>query len=117
MAVSEVDIWHNPRCSKSRAALALIEAHGLTPRPRLYLTDPPDADALRAMLAALGLPAAALLRPEGKALADQPEDRIIAALAADPRLIERPLLRWGNRAVIARPPENALPLLQQAQSG
>lgn len=109
--MSKVEIWHNPRCSKSRAALELIEQRGITPVIRLYLTDPPDAGELRAMLAALALPASALLRPEGKSLKHQPEDAIIAAMASDPKLIERPVVRRGDRAVIARPTENMAPLL------
>ncbi len=100
-----VEIWHNPRCSKSRQALAHLEARGLAPRIRLYLTDAPDADEIRAMLAALGLPAAALLRKDGAALASEPEAAIIAAMAATPALIERPVIRHGARAVIGRPTE------------
>ncbi len=114
MAVSSIEIWHNPRCSKSRAALAQIEARGIVPQVRLYLTDPPDEPALRAMLAALGLPAAALLRPEGKALKHRPETEIIAALLADPKLIERPVVRRGARAVIGRPAEAVAALLDGA---
>ncbi len=114
MAVSDIEIWHNPRCSKSRAALAQIEARGIVPRIRLYLTDPPDEPALRAMLAALALPAAALLRPEGKALKDRPEAEIIAAMLADPKLIERPMVRRGARAVIGRPTEAVTDLLDGA---
>lgn len=100
-----VELWHNPRCSKSRAALAYLEARGLTPEVRLYLIDGPSEAELRAMLAALGLPAASLLRPEGKALKDRDEATILAALAADPALIERPVIRNGDRAVIGRPTE------------
>lgn len=99
-----VEIWHNPRCSKSRAALAALQARGITPQVRLYLTDPPDATAITAMLAALDLPAAALLRPrEGAPLKGQAEDALISAMATDPSLIERPVVRHGSRAVIARP--------------
>lgn len=99
-----VEIWHNPRCSKSRAALAALQARNITPQVRLYLTDPPDTAAITAMLAALDLPAAALLRQrEGAAFKDQPDASIIAAMAADPALIERPVVRRGSRAVIARP--------------
>lgn len=98
-------IWHNPRCSKSRAALDLLSAHGLKPRIRLYLQDPPSLDDLRAMRAALGLSAAAMLRPAGNALAGLDDEAILAALAADPALIERPMIRLGPRAVIGRPTE------------
>ncbi|GAB4263978.1 MAG: arsenate reductase (glutaredoxin) [Pararhodobacter sp.] len=100
-----VEVWHNPRCSKSRAALAHLEARGIAPEVRLYLKDPPGADEIAAMLAALALPAADLLRKEGKALRDRPEAEIIAAMVADPALIERPVIRRGDKAVIGRPTE------------
>ncbi|MCL4675678.1 MAG: arsenate reductase (glutaredoxin), partial [Pararhodobacter sp.] len=98
-------LWHNPRCSKSRAALAYLQERGITPEVRLYLKNAPSADELRAMLAALARPAADLLRKEGASLRDLPEDRIIAALAADPALIERPLIHKADKAVIGRPTE------------
>lgn len=100
-----VEIWHNPRCSKSRAALAYLEDKGLAPVVRLYLKDSPDADTLNTMLDALTQPAAAILRKEGAALSDRPRDEIVAALVADPALIERPVVRIGKRAVVARPTE------------
>jgi len=100
-----VAIWHNPRCSKSRAALAWLQARGLDPQIRLYLQDPPDPEELRAMLAALNLPVTALLRPDAAALAARPEGEVLAALAANPAAIERPIVRHGARAVIARPTE------------
>lgn len=100
-----VIVWHNPRCSKSRAALAHLEARGITPVVRQYLRDAPSQAEIRAMLAALGIGAADLLRKEGAALKGQPEDAIIAAMAAEPSLIERPVIRIGGRAVIGRPTE------------
>ncbi|PTW98932.1 ArsC/Spx/MgsR family protein [Pararhodobacter aggregans] len=100
-----VEIWHNPRCSKSRAALAYLEAKGVTPEVRLYLKDGPSQEELRDMLLALGLPASALLRKEGAALKGEAENVIVAALAVDPGLIERPVIRNGSKAVIGRPTE------------
>ncbi|MCB1398032.1 MAG: arsenate reductase (glutaredoxin) [Rhodobacteraceae bacterium] len=100
-----VIVWHNPRCSKSRAALAHLEARGITPEVRQYLKDAPSEAEIRAMLAALGIGAADLLRKEGAALKGQDEGAIIAAMAADSALIERPLIRVGDRAVIGRPTE------------
>ena len=100
-----VEIWHNPRCSKSRQALARLQDRGLTPQVRLYLADPPSEGELRDMLAALALPAAALLRPEAAALRHAAEGAILTALAANPAWIERPVVRHGARAVIARPTE------------
>jgi len=110
--------YHNPRCSKSRDALALLAARGVQPRVIAYLEQPPDADELRALLAGLGLPARTLLRtgePEYAALglddASLDEDALIAAMAAYPRLIERPIFFHRGRAVIGRPPERVLELL------
>lgn len=101
-----VEIWHNPRCSKSRLALAWLQEHGINPDIRLYLKDAPSEAELRAMLAALGRPAAELLRAkEGAALKGLPEEAILSAMASDPALIERPVIRKGDRAVIARPTE------------
>jgi arsenate reductase len=100
-----IEIWHNPRCSKSRAALAYLEDRGVTPEVRLYLKDAPSTDEIAAMLAALALPAADLLRKDGKALRDRPEAEIIAAMVAEPALIERPVIRKGAKAVIGRPTE------------
>lgn len=105
MTQSDIEIWHNPRCSKSRAALAYLEERGLQPTVRAYLKDSPDAEAIAQMLSALGQPAANLLRKDGAALKNQPEANIIAGMVQDPTLIERPVVRRGDKAVIARPTE------------
>ncbi len=110
-------IWHNPRCSKSRETLALLHARGIVPVVRLYLSDPPDEAELRAALAALGRPAAGLIR-RGEALfrdlglATAGEDRLIAAMAAHPALIERPLVLQAGQAALGRPPEAVLALFR-----
>ena len=113
-----LEILHNPRCSKSRATLALLREHGLEPQVRLYLEDPPDAAALGEILDRLGLPARQLLRKGEQeyaalGLADESlsEAQLIAAMVEHPRLIERPIVLSGDRAVIGRPPENVLSLL------
>lgn len=111
-------LLHNPRCSKSRATLALLQQRGVSPRIIDYLDAPPSADQLRTLLRQLGLPARALLR-SGEAeyaalgLADPAldEEQLVAAMAAHPRLIERPVFVRGDRAVIGRPPERVLELL------
>lgn len=113
----DLTLWHNPRCSTSRAALALLEARGLAPRIRLYLQDPPDAAEIGAVLARLGLPAQALLRrkePLARELGlgpGTPEAGLVAAMAAHPVLIERPVLIAGDRAAIGRPAEAVLAIL------
>lgn len=104
-------IWHNPRCTKSRQTLALLEDRGLTPTIRRYLDDAPTGAEIRAALAALNLPAIALVRTKEALFADlgltkdTPDDELVAAMAAHPRLIERPVVFNGDRAAIGRPPE------------
>jgi arsenate reductase len=116
--MTDAVLYHNPRCSKSRAALELLGARGIEPTLVRYLDEPPDADTLRALLGKLGLPARALLRTgedEYKSLdlanPALDDDALIAAMAAHPRLIERPIFVRGARAVIGRPPERVLELL------
>lgn len=113
-----ITIFHNPRCSKSRATLALLQERGVEPELRLYLEDPPDAAELRSILDRLGMTARELMR-KGEAeyreqgLADKglSEEQLIAAMAATPRLIERPIVLAGQRAAIGRPPESVLEIL------
>src|SRR5690606_29347672 len=115
--MSKVTIYHNPRCSKSRQALALIEAQGVTPEVVLYLDNPPDAATLKALLKKLGMTARELLRKNEDdyrllKLADESldEDMLIGAMILHPKLIERPIVVKGRQAVLGRPPENVLEL-------
>lgn len=113
-----ITIFHNPRCSKSRATLALLQERGVEPEIRLYLDNPPDAAELRSILDRLGLTARELMR-KGEAeyreqgLADEglSDEHLIAAMTATPRLIERPIVLAGERAAIGRPPEAVLEIL------
>ena len=113
-----VTIYHNPRCSKSRATLKLLQDRGIEPEVRLYLENPPDADELRRLLGMLGLAPRELMR-RGESeyreqnLADDSltADRLIAAMAATPRLIERPIVVAGDKAALGRPPESVLEIL------
>lgn len=114
-----ITLYHNPRCSKSREALALLEAQGHTPDIVLYLQTPPTAATLKSLLKALGIPARELLRSKEAEYSelglDDPglgETALIAAMVAHPRLIERPIAVLGKRAVIGRPPEKILELLK-----
>lgn len=116
--MDDIRLYHNPRCSKSRGALELLNEHGIQPRVIAYLDTPPSADELRNLLRMLALPARALLRTGeeeytalGLADASLSEDALIAAMAAHPRLIERPVFVHRGRAVIGRPPEQVLTLL------
>jgi arsenate reductase len=117
MAVEEITIYHNPRCSKSRAALALIEASGLTPRIVEYLKNPPSAAELRTIVQRLGVRPEALVRKNEdlykQQFAGQQHSDLewLDILARNPVLIERPIVVRGNHAAIGRPPENIAALL------
>ena len=116
--MTDLTLYHNPRCSKSRGALELLEARGLTPNVVRYLETPLNAAQIKALLGKLGISARQLLRTgedEYKMLqlADESlsEAQLIDAIAQHPKLMERPILEVGNKAVIGRPPENVLELL------
>ncbi len=116
MSKSGVTIYHNPKCSKSRQALALIESAGVSPQVVLYLQQPPTAAEVKALLKKLGLNAADIIRhkeaqEEGVALTGAAEDALVSAIAAHPRILERPIVVKGDRAVVGRPPEKVLELL------
>lgn len=106
-----IEIWHNPKCSKSRLTLAILEAKGVAHRVRLYLKDVPTEAELRTALKALKIKAAKLVRRGENGFVDGDEDALIAQMIANPILIERPIVIVGNQAVIGRPPENVLDLL------
>lgn len=111
-------IYHNPRCSKSRQTLQLLEEKGITPEIVLYLETPPDAKTLQALLKKLGITARQLLRKgedeyrqnnlSDSSLSDQ---QLIDAMVKFPKLIERPIVVKGNKAALGRPPENVLDIL------
>lgn len=108
--MSDCTVYYNPRCSKCRALLDLLAARGLTPRLVDYVENPLTADELAFLAAGLGT---ALVRDDADAAvlpADpQPAD-LVAALQQNPLLMQRPLVRCGDRVLIARPPERALEL-------
>ena len=113
-----IRILHNPRCSKSRTTLALLQEQGLEPEITLYLDTPPSAGELGTILQQLGMTARQLMR-KGEAeyreqgLADESlsEEQLIAAMVATPRLIERPIVLHNGKAAIGRPPESVLEIL------
>jgi arsenate reductase len=115
--MADYTIYHNPRCSKSRATLGLLEANGIQPEIVLYLETPPNDTQIKGLLKKLGMSAAQLLRrgePECKSCGldkSSSDAVIIAAMAACPKLIERPIVVRGKRAVLGRPPENVLELI------
>ncbi|MFT5808494.1 MAG: arsenate reductase [Moritella dasanensis] len=116
--MTNVTIYHNPRCSKSRQTLALLEAQGVTPNIVKYLETPPSAAQLQEILALLAIAPRQLMRmkeAEYKALGLDNEslstDKLIAAMIATPKLIERPIVLANGKAAIGRPPENVLAIL------
>lgn len=116
--MTDLRLYHNPRCSKSRAALQLLEERGLTPTIVRYLDTPPDVDQLQALLRQLGIAPRQLLRSGEEAyqqlgLANPAltDAQLIEAMSKHPKLIERPILVVGDKAVIGRPPEKILELL------
>ncbi|WP_339781828.1 arsenate reductase (glutaredoxin) [uncultured Thalassospira sp.] len=109
-----VTIYHNPRCSKSRQTLALIEEQGMTPTVVEYLTTPPSVADLTAILAKLGKAPEQIMRKKEareEGIADLTGDELIAALVAHPRAIERPIVVNGDKAALGRPPEDVLAIL------
>jgi arsenate reductase len=111
-----VTIYHNPRCSKSRATLQLLQSRGVQPHVIEYLQTPPDEAALRHLLHLLGMRPRELLRPmEAKAagldVTAMDDDALVAAMVVHPAVIERPIVVAGERARIGRPPERVLEIL------
>ena len=110
-------IYHNPRCRKSRETLAIIEEKGASPEIIEYLKTPPSKQELQTILSKLGIQASQLVR-KGEAIykenfkgKDISEAEWLDILVEYPKLIERPIVVEGNKAVIGRPPENVLELL------
>ena len=113
-----ITIYHNPRCSKSRQTLALLQERGIEPIVIEYLKTPPDAAMLKSLLGKLKLPPRELMRSNeavykeaGLADPQLSEAALIKAMVEQPVLIERPIVVNGDRAAIGRPPENVLSIL------
>ncbi len=114
----DITLWHNPRCSKSREALRLLTEAGASVTERRYLVDAPTRAEIDALRAALGVPAPIdMMRPKEAEFRDMglsrdsDADTLLNAIVACPKLIERPIAVRGARAVIGRPPEDVLALL------
>ncbi len=115
---SAVKIFHNPRCSKSRKTMQLIESNGINPEVVEYLKQPPSFRELSALLDQLGLEPRELMRThetpykeKGLDDAQLSRDELITAMVEHPILIERPIVIHNGKAVIGRPPEKVLELL------
>ncbi len=110
-----VTLYHNPRCSKSRATLALLQEHGVEPTIVEYLKTPPSAAELTAILAKLAMTPKDLIRRKEATEAgvdmDLPADQLIAAMVANPSVIERPIMVTADKARVGRPPESVLEIL------
>jgi arsenate reductase (glutaredoxin) len=113
-----VRIYHNPRCSKSRETLALLESRGVEPEVVEYLKTPLTALEVKRLIGKLGIAPGQLLRSGEDAYKTlklskaSSLEQVSAAIANHPVLLERPIVEVGDRAAIGRPPENVLPLLK-----
>jgi len=114
-----VTIWHNPRCSKSRATLAILQENGIEPAIVTYLDTAPGTDEIKNTLSLLGMDSARELMRKGEAeykdneLGNSAlsEDQLISAMHDHPRLIERPIVFADGKASIGRPPESVLEII------
>ena len=112
-----IEIWHNPTCSKSRRALALLEERGVEVRVVHYLETPPTPERLAEVFGMLGVSPGEILRDGEDAVSElglsseSDPDQILSAMTARPILIQRPIVIAGNRAVVGRPPERVLELV------
>jgi arsenate reductase (glutaredoxin) len=115
--MKNITIWHNPRCSKSRQALALLDENGCEKEIIKYLEQTPNKSEIKKVLAMLGISPRELMRTKEDIYKEldlkneNNEEKLIEAMVENPKLIERPIIIKGNKAIIARPPEKALELL------
>ncbi|HEX3313197.1 MAG TPA: ArsC/Spx/MgsR family protein [Streptosporangiaceae bacterium] len=118
MAEADVIVWYNPRCSKCRGAEQLLAEYGVPAQKMFYLDNPPPRAEITRVLGLLGaadpraLMRTAEPRYRGLGLDDASPDELIDAMTRYPELIQRPVVIWTDRAVIARPPQLLLPLLE-----
>ena len=117
--MTAITLYHNPRCSKSRAALALLEENEVQPEIVYYLENPPSREQLLHLLQLLGISLGDLLRssePEFEQLglgdSTLSEDILLDIVVEHPKLLQRPIAVKGTRALIARPPERVLELIK-----
>lgn len=114
----DITIFHNPRCSKSRQTLQLLQGQGIEPNIRLYLEDSPSADEIKDILKKLGISPRELLRKGEDAYKENQlsnkelsDEALINAMVEFPKLIERPIVINGDQAKLGRPPEQVLEIL------
>lgn len=115
--MTTVTLYHNPRCSKSRATLALLEEKGIEPQIRRYLDEPLNEEEIRTLLSKLNVSPIEMMRTKEAEFKEQglskdsDADTLIAAMVATPKLVERPIAETDSAAAIGRPPENVLEIL------
>lgn len=115
--MSQVTIYHNPRCSKSRQTLELLKENGVEPNAVEYLKTPPNAAELKGILEKLNMSAEQLMRKKETIYKElglagvNDEDELITAMVNNPKLIERPIVVCGDKAALGRPPEAVLDIL------
>jgi len=116
--MEKITLWHNPRCSKSRDSFKLLEEKGVEAEVVKYLEEVPTKEELRKMLKMLGMNSAQELMRKKEAIYKElnlkdetSEEVLLDAMIANPKLIERPIVIKGNRAVIGRPIEKVVELL------
>lgn len=115
--MSDIKIWHNPRCSKSRDAFKLLEERRIEVEVVKYLENVPTKEEIQELLKMLGMDARGLMRTkeavykELNLKAEHSEEALIEAMVSNPKLIERPIVIRGNNAVIGRPIENVVELI------
>ncbi len=116
--MNTVTIWHNPRCSKSRNAVTLLEEKGVDAEVMKYLDTPPSKEELVDLLKMLGISARELMRTKEDIYKEldlkneNDEEKLIEAMAANPKLIERPIVIKDGKAAIGRPIENIIELIK-----
>jgi arsenate reductase len=115
--MAKITIWHNPRCSKSRNSMTLLEEKGVEAEVVKYLDTPPTKEELKTLLAQLGMSARELMRTKETIYKElglkevDDEEKLIEAMVENPKLIERPIVIKDGKAVIGRPIENVMELL------
>ena len=117
--MQKIQIWHNPRCSKSRQALALLDESGVEKDVVKYLEENPDKETIKKLLKMLGFTSARELMRTKEAIykelnlkEETDEEKLIEAMVEHPKLIERPIIIKGDKAIIARPPEKVSEFLK-----
>ena len=116
--MSNITIWHNPRCSKSRNAANLLEERGIEAEVVKYLDTPPSKEEIKEVLKMLGISARELMRTKEEIYKEldlkniEDEEKLIEAMAEYPKLIERPIVIKDGKAAIGRPIEKIIELIE-----